>query len=29
VTDAWVAQSETLPPAPRAESRWLNSRWWE
>ena len=26
VMDAWVAQSETPPPAPRVESRWLNSR---
>jgi len=26
VMDAWVAQSETPPPAPRVERRWLNSR---
>jgi hypothetical protein len=29
VTDVWVSQSEMPPTAPRVESSWLNSRWWE
>jgi hypothetical protein len=29
VTDEWVAQSQTSPPAPPVESHWLNSRWWK